>query len=71
MGVLNIEGYFYAFLAFLDHAVRSGFISPEARKILVTGDSPAALLDALEKNATELAARAGPPGASEGKARLI
>ena len=71
VGVLNIEGYFDAFLAFLDHAVRSGFISPEARKILVTGDSPAALLDALEKNATALASRAGPPGASEGKARVI
>ena len=71
VGVLNIEGYFDAFLAFLDHAVRSGFISPEARKILVTGDSPAALLDALEKSATALASRAGPPGASEGKARLI
>ena len=60
VGVLNIEGYFDAFLAFLDHAVRSGFISPEAREDLVTGDSPAALLERWRKTRRARVARGSP-----------
>jgi hypothetical protein len=49
VGVLNKGGYFDLFLQFLDQSVECGFIRPEARSIVVVGDTPDALLDALEK----------------------
>jgi len=48
VGLLNVGGFFDLLLAFVDSAVESGFIKPEARRILITGDTPAQLLDALE-----------------------
>jgi hypothetical protein len=47
--VLNVGGFFDLFHSFLDHSTESGFIRPEARAIVVVGDTPETLLDALEK----------------------
>ena len=42
--LLNINGYYDSFLAFLDHAVAQGFIKPENRKLIqVAEDAEAAL----------------------------
>ena len=49
VGVLNVGGFFDLFLSFLDQSTESGFIRPEARAIVVVGDTPETLLDALEK----------------------
>jgi len=46
-GVLNVAGYYDAFFAMLDHAVREGFIQPEHRAMLLVEREPAALLAAL------------------------
>ena len=42
--LLNINGYYDSFLAFLDHAVAQGFIKPENRRLIqVAKDAEAAL----------------------------
>ena len=42
--LLNINGYYDSFLAFLDHAVVQGFIKPENRRLIqVAEDAEAAL----------------------------
>lgn len=46
---LLVKMFIDPFLAFVDHAVAEGFIRPAARGILVVADTPAALLDALER----------------------
>ena len=48
IGCLNIDGYFDLLLAFIDKSVESGFITQEAREILVTASTPSALIDAME-----------------------
>ncbi len=52
IGMLNVNGYYDALLAFADSAVEQGFLRPEHRKLLVSATDPAELLDALE--ATEI-----------------
>lgn len=47
VGLINVEGYYNALLAFADHAVESGFISPDNRRLLVDADDPEVLLDRL------------------------
>ena len=47
MALLGVEGYFDALLAFLDHAVAQGFVSPEHRALLQVEEDPDALLRRL------------------------
>jgi uncharacterized protein (TIGR00730 family) len=47
VGVLNVDGYWETFAAFLDHAVAEGFVSEANRALLIVAATPAALLDAL------------------------
>jgi len=47
IGLLNTAGYFDALLAWLDQMVREQFLWPEHRRLLLTADSPAALLQLL------------------------
>lgn len=42
--LLNINGYYDGFLAFLDHGVAQGFIKPENRKIIQLASNPEAAL---------------------------
>jgi uncharacterized protein (TIGR00730 family) len=47
VGVLNVNGYFGALLAFLDHTVREGFIKPAHRQLLRQAASADELLEVL------------------------
>ncbi|MFB6219553.1 MAG: TIGR00730 family Rossman fold protein [Halobacteriaceae archaeon] len=47
VGLLEVEGYFEALLAWLDHATAEGFVREAHRELLVTAGEPATLLDAL------------------------
>jgi uncharacterized protein (TIGR00730 family) len=47
IGLLNTAGYFDALLAWLDRMVRAQFLRTEHRRLLLTADGPAALLDLL------------------------
>jgi uncharacterized protein (TIGR00730 family) len=49
LGVLNVAGFYDGLAAFLDHAVRERFLRAEHRAMLLCEDSPAAVLDALER----------------------
>jgi uncharacterized protein (TIGR00730 family) len=49
IGLLNTAGYFDALLAWLDQMVREQFLRPEHRRVLLTADNPAALLDLLRQ----------------------
>lgn len=42
--LLNINGYYDSFLAFLDHAVAQGFIKPENRRLIQVADDAEAAL---------------------------
>ena len=46
--VLNVEGYYDAFLAQADRAERDGFLRPEHRQLLLSDTDPARLLDRLQ-----------------------
>jgi uncharacterized protein (TIGR00730 family) len=46
-GVLNVRGYYDDLAAFLDHAVREGFLRPQHRAVLTVAEDPGELLDAL------------------------
>src|SRR5689334_10444645 len=46
--VLNVEGYYDAFLAQADRAVDDGFLRPEHRELLLADADPARLLDRLQ-----------------------
>jgi uncharacterized protein (TIGR00730 family) len=45
--VLDADGYWAPFAAFLDHMVAAGFLRAEHRAVLLSGDEPGALLDRL------------------------
>ncbi|OLC15114.1 MAG: Rossman fold protein, TIGR00730 family [Candidatus Rokubacteria bacterium 13_1_40CM_69_27] len=47
VGVLNVAGYFDGLLRMLVHAMREGFVRREYLALLLFGDTPAALLDAV------------------------
>ena len=47
IGMLDVDGYFGALLAYLDHAVSEGFLAPEHRSMLVVERDPGRLIDAL------------------------
>ena len=46
-GLLNVNGYYDALAAFLDHAVDQAFLTPQHRGILTVASNPAELLDRL------------------------
>jgi uncharacterized protein (TIGR00730 family) len=46
-GLLDVAGYYRPLVAFIDHAVASGFVRAEHRASIVESDDPARLLDAL------------------------
>ena len=46
-GLLDTDGYYRHFLAFLDHAVAEGFLRPADRDLVLAGQDPATLLDVL------------------------
>lgn len=48
-GILNSEGYYDDLIAFVDHAVDTGFVSETHRRLLTVAGEPASLLDAFEE----------------------
>ena len=46
-GLLNAAGYYDPLIAFLDHAVTEGFITPASRRLLSVAGTPQELLAAL------------------------
>ena len=48
-GLLNIGGFYNPLLDLFEGAVREGFVRPSNRRIVVSEDDPAALLDRLEE----------------------
>ncbi len=52
VGLLNVEGYFDAFLGLIEQAVREGFAPQTARSRIVVKDSAEALLGALDERAS-------------------
>ena len=59
-GLLNVDGYYDALLAFLDHAVDEGFIVGGYDALLAVAAQPAALLDELDQRAGAGAGAASP-----------
>jgi uncharacterized protein (TIGR00730 family) len=60
-GLLDVEGYYTDFLAFLDHGAAEGFLRPEHRDALVVETDPEELLDRLEAASGIPAKWAGAP----------
>lgn len=48
IGLLNVEGYYNSLLSFIDKAVDEGFVSPDARRIIVSAQTAHELLSKLE-----------------------
>ncbi|KAJ0466651.1 putative LOG family protein [Helianthus annuus] len=48
VGLLNVDGYYNSLLSFIDNAVNEGFISPNARSIIVSAQTAHELLSKLE-----------------------
>ena len=46
-GLLNVEGFFDALVAFLDHAAAQGFLRPELRTMLAVDADPQVLLERI------------------------
>ena len=44
-GILNVAGFYDGFLTFLDHAVAEGFLRTESRALVLTANTPEALLE--------------------------
>ncbi|MBV9877755.1 MAG: TIGR00730 family Rossman fold protein [Verrucomicrobia bacterium] len=47
--ILNVEGFYDAFLAQADRATKEGFVSEVHRSLVISGVDPAELLDRLEQ----------------------
>lgn len=60
-GLLDVDGYYAEFLAFLDHGAAEGFLRREHRDALVVDTEPEALLDRLEAASGIPAKWAGDP----------
>ncbi len=52
LGLVNTDGYYDGFTAFLDHSVSEGFLRPQTRASLLVAPTPAVLLDALVRART-------------------
>jgi cytokinin riboside 5'-monophosphate phosphoribohydrolase len=48
VGLLNVDGYYDSLLSFIDKAVEEGFVSPTARRIIVSAATAHDLLAELE-----------------------
>ncbi|URD78729.1 Cytokinin riboside 5'-monophosphate phosphoribohydrolase, partial [Musa troglodytarum] len=48
VGLLNVDGYYNSLLSFIDKAVDEGFITPTARRIIVSAQTAHELLSTLE-----------------------
>ncbi|QCE05975.1 cytokinin riboside 5'-monophosphate phosphoribohydrolase LOG3 [Vigna unguiculata] len=48
VGLVNVDGYFNSLLSFIDKAVEEGFISPNARHIIVSAPTSKELVKKLE-----------------------
>ncbi|KAK1441045.1 hypothetical protein QVD17_06881 [Tagetes erecta] len=48
IGLLNVDGYYNSLLSFIDKAVDEGFVSPDARRIIVSAQTAHELLTNLE-----------------------
>ena len=46
-GLLNLEGFYDAFLAFLDHQVQQGFVTKSNRTLVMDAKDPETLLEAM------------------------
>ncbi|XP_073052498.1 cytokinin riboside 5'-monophosphate phosphoribohydrolase LOG7 [Primulina eburnea] len=53
VGLLNVDEYYNSFLCFLDKAVDEGFISPTARRIIVSAPTATQLVRELEEHIPE------------------
>ncbi|CAA2953533.1 cytokinin riboside 5 -monophosphate phosphoribohydrolase LOG3 [Olea europaea subsp. europaea] len=49
VGLLNVDGYYNSLLSFIDKAVEEGFISPNARHIIVSAPTAEELVKKLEE----------------------
>jgi uncharacterized protein (TIGR00730 family) len=47
-GLLDVDGFYRPLLAFLDHAVTEGFVSPANRELLLAADDPGDLMTLLD-----------------------
>ncbi len=47
-GILNCFGFFDGLLAFLDHQVTQGFVTPKNRALVLKGHDPASLIDLMK-----------------------
>ena len=63
-GLFQVQGFFTPLLAFLDHAVTSGFIRQSYRDLLVVADEPATLIARMEAMEPPPLARWMTPGES-------
>ncbi|THG02991.1 hypothetical protein TEA_028255 [Camellia sinensis var. sinensis] len=59
VGLLNVEGYYNSLLSFLDKAVDEGFISPTARRIIVSAPTAKQLVKELEEKKGKLVENLG------------
>lgn len=48
VGLLNVDGFYNSLLCFIDKAVDEGFISPKARRIIVSASTAKELVRELE-----------------------
>ena len=48
VGLLNVDGFYNSLLSFIDKAVDEGFISPTARRIIVSAPTAKQLMLELE-----------------------
>ncbi|KAM3359049.1 cytokinin riboside 5'-monophosphate phosphoribohydrolase LOG3-like [Capsicum galapagoense] len=49
IGLLNVDGYYNSLLSFIDKAVKEGFISPNARQIIVSAPTSTEFVEKLEE----------------------
>ncbi|ESR37788.1 hypothetical protein WN944_027843 [Citrus x changshan-huyou] len=49
VGLLNVDGYYNSLLTFIDKAVEEGFISPNARHIIVSAPNAKELMNKMEE----------------------
>uniref|UniRef100_A0A7C9DQD9 Cytokinin riboside 5'-monophosphate phosphoribohydrolase n=1 Tax=Opuntia streptacantha TaxID=393608 RepID=A0A7C9DQD9_OPUST len=54
VGLLNVDGYYNSLLSFIDKAVDEGFISPTARRIIVSAPTAKELFRKLEDYVPEI-----------------
>jgi uncharacterized protein (TIGR00730 family) len=50
IGLLNVAGFYNRLTGFFDHAIEEGFIKSKHRSLIVSANSPADLLDQLERH---------------------